>query len=672
MSDISPLTFLSQDSLLTQFKIFAKNIQEALPANSDAAKAIADQVQSIESNQDRWPKHVSDKFRNRTTPVYSSEDITRLSQSFSAYTESINQSRTAVRKQLSEDIGRLKRARDDLIRQASISQDKYDADQNLLSNKLALYSPQSKEYQILLAEKTAGFDSFRMSSDRIYEEDQLLKRNISTLQGELAPIFLITSQQNLRHLLIKKDGRNMGWLPHRNTYTQITASECPSKEVILRRISYEPHSATTNLPLSISNILTLAEEYGSSDTQILQMVNIYLSTHKRELLDHLDSKKQSLPHLIESLSYLCNTIEDKQKVLSHLRTFSRDKNESFSEAVNRFDSLFTFFQYLDRPQESETVKTLAYGTIRMVTPYLISSKCNTAFGSWLKQQQKANLPVSTSEIIRIVTHLESFPDLQLSSPRQLPQFLVTTSLNLPPTESEEISANLVSPCNDIHPVTSTTGPSVDHGISRRSITVPPPTNSEPKAPPPNTRPSRPTTPSRPSGSRPISRTPTGNRTPRQQSKSPGPYRASSKPSRPDSRGRSREKGGPHNTSRSSSRAYAAEIETLAHYSLQTKSPNFRRRQSIPSLFKRPLTPKTYAHLRKTYFYKTSNPERFKDVFKEGRCLRCFSSSHKASSCSKYTSPTPNPCRFCSFLYHPTDQCIFYDRNGKSRSSTPNK
>ena len=44
MSDISPLTFLSQDSLLTQFKIFAKNIQEALPANSDAAKAIADQV----------------------------------------------------------------------------------------------------------------------------------------------------------------------------------------------------------------------------------------------------------------------------------------------------------------------------------------------------------------------------------------------------------------------------------------------------------------------------------------------------------------------------------------------------------------------------------------------------------------------------------------------------
>ena len=48
MSDISPLTFLSQDSLLTQFKLFAKNIQEALPANSDAAKAIADQVQSIE------------------------------------------------------------------------------------------------------------------------------------------------------------------------------------------------------------------------------------------------------------------------------------------------------------------------------------------------------------------------------------------------------------------------------------------------------------------------------------------------------------------------------------------------------------------------------------------------------------------------------------------------
>ena len=138
MSDISPLTFLSQDSLLTQFKIFATNIQKALPSDSAAAKAIADQVQNIETNQDRWPKHVSDKFRNRSTPVYSSEDITKISQSFSAYTESLNQSRTAVRKQLSEDIARLKRARDDLLRQASVSQDKYDTEQTLLSNKMTL------------------------------------------------------------------------------------------------------------------------------------------------------------------------------------------------------------------------------------------------------------------------------------------------------------------------------------------------------------------------------------------------------------------------------------------------------------------------------------------------------------------------------------------------------
>ena len=54
-----------------------------------------------------------------------------MSQSFAAYTESINQGRTSVKRQLSKYIARLKKIRDDTLQQASLAQDKFDSEQNL-------------------------------------------------------------------------------------------------------------------------------------------------------------------------------------------------------------------------------------------------------------------------------------------------------------------------------------------------------------------------------------------------------------------------------------------------------------------------------------------------------------------------------------------------------------
>ena len=140
------------------------------------------------------------------------------------------------------------------------------------------------------------------------------------------------------------------------------------------------------------------------------------------------------------------------------------------------------------------------------------------------------------------------------------------------------------------------------------------------------------------------------------------------------RGRSPSVQSPTSSPRSpSANAYIAELDVLQYYSIQSKSPNTNRKRSMSSVFRHPLTPKTYSELKGSYFFKT-NPERFKTVMEDGRCLRCWSQTHRAAACLVYTKPTPSPCRFCHYLFHPSDLCQFYDEQGKSRptsrSATP--
>ena len=163
---------------------------------------------------------------------------------------------------------------------------------------------------------------------------------------------------------------------------------------------------------------------------------------------------------------------------------------------------------------------------------------------------------------------------------------------------------------------------------------------------------------------------------RNNSSSPHPGRSQSKsPNRNDpnrQRGRSADKKSPPaSQSRNASTQFVAELETLQYYSILSKSPNIKRKASMPTIFRRPLTPNTYQHLKSNYFYKTTGGDRFKDVRSSGNCLRCYG-KHRASVCPKYTSPTPHPCRNCHHLFHATERCCFYDQQGKSRPVSANR
>ena len=76
-------------------------------------------------------------------------------------------------------------------------------------------------------------------------------------------------------------------------------------------------------------------------------------------------------------------------------------------------------------------------------------------------------------------------------------------------------------------------------------------------------------------------------------------------------------------------------------------------------------------MKKTHFQPTT-ADKFKNVWLEKRCLRCFSSLHRARQCKLFTKPTPTPCRFCWYLYHDTAACVYFDQNGKRRPASINR
>ena len=193
MDSLTPFNFLHSETILNLFQILAANIQKPLPPGSKATQAISHQVKTLAKNQDRWPKHVSEWFQARTIPVYSSADITKLSQSFAAYTESINNGRTALKRQFWEDITRLKESRDETIRQAFAAQERYDYEQNLYTHEMQVYQPGDREYQLLLAKKSTSYQSYKRASDRANDEELHLRQTIEHLDAEHQPIQLITT-----------------------------------------------------------------------------------------------------------------------------------------------------------------------------------------------------------------------------------------------------------------------------------------------------------------------------------------------------------------------------------------------------------------------------------------------------------------------------------------------
>jgi hypothetical protein len=60
----------------------------------------------------------------------------------------------------------------------------------------------------------------------------------------------------------------------------IQQTKVPTQDETFRHISFEPETGLSNLPLSIFNLITWADEIGATDTVLLTMLTMYLKKYK--------------------------------------------------------------------------------------------------------------------------------------------------------------------------------------------------------------------------------------------------------------------------------------------------------------------------------------------------------------------------------------------------------
>ena len=616
------------------------SIQKCFLPGSAQFNTLAKYSKKLVQKREKWPEKIFLTWQNRKVPVYSPESITKCNQARVSQIEFANEQRKRLQAAFLTDINRLKKKIDDVHRKRDSSEEKYNEQALASTAQLQLLGPRDILDRVRISTALrSSYDAYAWTIQRLATQEQALWDELHSLEGEMAPIRTVSTQSNQKHLVVPKGNSIVGWLPGEDSYVLIQQTKVPSQDEILRHISFEPETGLSNLPLSIFNLISWADEIGATDSVLLTMLTMYLKKYKPLILDVIDTKKRSIAAIMEILSHHCSTEPEKQAVLLKLKHFKREPIESFAAAVIRFESLYVFWLQLDTPHSVDNIRLMSYEVLRQITQYLLSPKCAQAFGKWTSDTIKLGGPIDKDIIIRTVSQLESYAELKLHSPRTLPGSLITTTLGLPVgTIEQNVNAHFANPPKP---------------VDLRSSTLPP-SNGRPRNPS--------------NGARDNSKGPRGSSVDkqhlqRQQSKSPR------RSNQQEQRGRSPEK------SSSSSNAHSAEIEldpaleSLQFYSRYSTSPNMVRKKSVPGIFRRALTPRSKAHLKTTYFYSTSGDTKFKDVREKGFCLRCYGSNHRASSCKLYTSPTPTPCRNCMHLFHPTDKCKFYTSGGNSRPSS---
>ena len=268
--------------------------------------------------------------------------------------------------------------------------------------------------------------------------------------------------------------------------------------------------------------------------------------------------------------------------------------------------------------KAEQINDISLATLRSITP---CPKCAALYGDWLQDCTKMGTTITKDSIIKVVSKLETNPELQLTQPKNLPPFLATT-LNLPHyMEEVNTAVHLVDTTNTPKSTKYSSRPQSKDKNTQRNGRTPPPSPAN------------------------GTRRNTSDRTqPRRTSKSPNKH----------------ESYDVHNRGRSDI-PKSEQLRSVQYPSIFSKNTT-QRKQSLPTLFSRPLTPNTDKLLSQVYFITTLSPSKFKDVHVKGKCIRCYGPSHWAASCPRFTSPCSHPCRYCKYLYHPTSRCPYFETN----------
>ena len=106
--------YFGEELMMQQFALLAESIQKALPPKNEGQRAIAQQLASINSKQEKWPQRILQVYRDRNLPVFTIEAVTKLNQAHTAFVDDVNDTRRRQKESLKSDMGRKKKQLDDL------------------------------------------------------------------------------------------------------------------------------------------------------------------------------------------------------------------------------------------------------------------------------------------------------------------------------------------------------------------------------------------------------------------------------------------------------------------------------------------------------------------------------------------------------------------------------
>ena len=156
---------------------------------------------------------------------------------------------------------------------------------------------------------------------RLKVAENLILHELALIERNYIPIRLLSNQSNQKNLICPTNNSFMGWIPHLDCYMLIQNVKPPPRDEIFRHISYEPESQLTNLQLSLFNIISFADQIGATDQTLLTMLTIYLRQYKPLILETIDTNKQNLGAVIETLAFHCTTTHEKATILQRLKAF---------------------------------------------------------------------------------------------------------------------------------------------------------------------------------------------------------------------------------------------------------------------------------------------------------------------------------------------------------------
>ena len=665
---------LGQSESDKQLVILSNVIREHLPA-IDQDEDFSNIAKLWERRNNTWTTQLQKYLKERDPPIYSQQDIAAMNNSFNVMVAQCNKEREdSVKnyiKLMDEARHRSKQATNDLTRFENESRADIDAerckqqslvkkiDAGIFPNENAILHHEStqREYCAL-----ARKHDFVLTIQAI---QQSCKTSEDELRQRIKNVQYLTPSKGEKHWLLSSAEGLLGWVPHLSEYQPVCTNKAPIMSELVRLAEECPYTKSFNLALTIRNFIEHADLIGWSNKLLIQALLEMLKRYKPDLYSKLNVKRSQTQAFFQTLVLNCSQQAAITSCRDYLSKFIRGPNMSFVEAITAIDSVYSFWQQLLRPVTKQELNDMTSSTLRQITPFLLHDKCAKLFSSWCEQQNLYQTPVTRESIIDVVQKFEQQKELQITDRKKLPAHLgfgetfsaieVTTlktettaakyAEQKPSFQQRSSSRESTKLRSDSHkPRTPTSNSrertgSQHHQTQRQGSRSPGPQTSRSRSGPSQQRPAQ--SPKRHPNERQT----------QSRSRSPGGHQ-----SRQSSRASSR---GSAQSSRERSSSNSSQYKDLERHSSLSNSSRRHEVKPIPSMY-RSKSPGTVQSLQKHYFNPGKGSERFKNWRQDKRCLRCFSDQHVARHCDVYLANTPEPCRMCVWLYHPSEKCRRYN------------